>query len=165
MNARALAGLRRWVAPFWVGVLATVVAATGVEGQWVFGVHVSRAPDLFRGADGLGVRAGVQLGPVGAGVMGDWYDVDCAPGVGECHYRSGALVASVEVPGPVARPYVVAGVGLRDLAPGPGASVRTTVVGFGLRLDLGPAGLFGEATGELPDDGPTQLVLRVGARF
>lgn len=148
-----------------LAVAALLLAATGVRGQFVVGAHVVRAPDLFGGADGFGVRAGLQVGMLGAAAVGDWFAMDCPPAVGDCHYRSGALLVTVEVPAPVIHPYVLAGVGLRDLAPGPGSSERTSVLGFGLWLDLGPAGLFGEVAGELAAEGPTQLLLRVGARF
>ncbi len=155
-----------WRRGAWLlALVALALGAPGASGQLVFGAHVARAPDLFGGADGFGLRAGLELGPVGVTAVGDWYGVDCPPDVGDCHYRSGTLLGTVEVPAPLIRPYLLAGLGIRDLAPGPGASVRTTVAGFGLRVGLGPAGVFTEVAGELPRQGPAQLVLRVGARF
>ena len=98
--------------PVWIALAATLLAASDLSAQFEVGAHLARAPDLFGGTPGFGLRAGVRVGPLGAVAVGDWYGVDCPAAVGDCHYRSGTLLATIDVPGPVIRPYVLAGVGV-----------------------------------------------------
>lgn len=145
-----------------IGLLA---GAGSLQAQWVLGVHHSASPAADGGGSGFGARGGMALGPVALVGVADWYRPRCAqPGV-SCHDRALALHASMEVPAPLLRPYLVAGLGVRDRAPLPNESRRTTVVGFGLRLGVVGFDLFGEATGERMAGHDTRLVLRAGLRF
>lgn len=144
-----------------VGLLA---CPSSLRAQWVIGAHRVETPDAGDGSSGFGLRGGLQFGPVGAVAVVDWARPRCVA-VGPCHDRSVAVHASLEVPTPVLRPYLVAGMGRRDRAPGPDELRRTTLIGFGLRFGLAGIDLFGEATGERLRDDETRLVLRAGVRF
>ena len=63
------------------------------------------------------------------------------------------------------RPYLVAGVGLRDRAPFPDEARRSVLVGFGLRVGVAGFDLFGDVIGERIADLDTHLVVRAGVRF
>lgn len=142
-----------------------VVVPEALSAQWVFGVHGSRAADLFEGVDGVGGRAGLRVGPASLVAMGDWYFPEClgpAP-AGACSYRSGAVVGVLELPSPLVRPYLMAGLGRRWLEPDIDPGRSWGVAGVGVRAGLGGLGLFAELQAEGVRSGePRRWVFRLG---
>lgn len=167
MSARGGRGSRRAGVGGSLGVaLALIFGATGpLAGQWVMGVHRTASPAAADRVAGFGARGGLAFGPFAVAGVVDWYRVHCADPAEACHDRAAAIHASFEVPAPAVRPYLVAGVGVRDRAPVPDEARRITLLGFGLRLAVVGFDLFGEATGERMADHDTRLVVRVGVRF
>ncbi len=147
MNRRRAITRALWGAIAGVGL---VVGPTAASGQLLFGVHGSRAADLFEGVDGVGVRTGLRVGPASLVAMGDWYFPEClgpAP-TGACSYRSGAILGVLALPSPVVQPYVMAGVGRRWVEPDIDPTRSWGVAGVGLRAGLGGLGVFAELQAE-----------------
>lgn len=142
-----------------------LVGGGPLQAQWVAGVHRSASPAADGGGSGFGARGGVQFGPLALMAVADWYRPRCLEAGVECHDRALALHGSMEVPAPLLRPYLVAGMGVRDRAPLPNERRRSTLLGFGLRAGVIGFDLFGELTGERMADHDTRLVLRAGVRF
>ena len=112
-----------------------------VEAQFIWGVHVPYAVDVFDGAAGIGGRIGWDLPvlPIDIVGVGEYFFPDC--GAEDCSFWGGSADVNVRLPIPIVRPYLVGALVYRKVT-GLQTSTDTvdsfdaTGVGAGIGLDF-----------------------------